>query len=281
MDKTAVTPPTTEEISQLRQQLANIQNKIMLLGQTTLTLYTEGELTHDDLTPMCEELLALEQALLPPPPAIPDPITPDKTIITDALDDETLIVPLPDELKQLATPAPSPTEQSSSDVSPDLNKTLVINTPSDWPTQAQQTQQAAQKQEAGAANTGQITCPSCRNDIPTGNKFCIVCGYALSNTAPPPPIPEPIKADPAPFKPNNACPRCREPLVADSRFCTNCGEPITPDMITPPPIHETAETIVIPTEGMPITKYCQNCGRGVTAVTITCPDCNGTNFGSL
>ena len=287
MDKTAVFSPATEELNQLRDQLAAIHNKIMQLGQTTLTLYAQGELAHDDLVPMCEELLALEQALLPQAVVEPDKPTDTGTDKADiSPDEETLLVPIPPELHTSKTADPDPPEQIIYDPPAQDDETMVIKSPIPQ-------NEPKPTWETKTRDTNQIVCPSCRNNIPADTKFCTICGYALSNTGPmplppPPPAPTPSRPidkttiEPSPFPNlNSNCPRCQEPLVSDSRFCTNCGEPVTAPPPPPLPVSQTAETIIMPKGSMPITKYCENCGYGATAITTKCPDCNGTKFGSL
>ena len=50
-----------------------------------------------------------------------------------------------------------------------------------------------------------MECPSCRADIPEGNRFCEACGA------------------PAPI----LCPSCGAPARSGARFCGKCGRALT------------------------------------------------------
>lgn len=110
-------------------------------------------------------------------------------------------------------------------------------------------------------------CSGCGSALPSGAKFCTICGLAAAAPPPvaaaPPPAPSPAAAPapapppahvppplaappahaapappptpaayippPAPpaAMPSAACPQCREPLTPGSRFCTTCGYPVS------------------------------------------------------
>src|SRR5262249_26470638 len=55
-------------------------------------------------------------------------------------------------------------------------------------------------------------CPSCKADIPEGNRFCEACGA------------------PAPI----LCPACGEPARSDARFCGKCGAALRNGPFPPP-----------------------------------------------
>lgn len=50
----------------------------------------------------------------------------------------------------------------------------------------------------------ELYCPTCKETVPAGNKFCAVCGTELVSLA-------------------RYCPYCGKPVAHGSAFCTNCG----------------------------------------------------------
>ncbi|MCL5035776.1 MAG: SPFH domain-containing protein [Chloroflexi bacterium] len=66
---------------------------------------------------------------------------------------------------------------------------------------------------AGAAVIPSIICPSCKQAIPPGSKFCPLCGASME-----------IASRQTPSAP---CPKCGNPVQQGAKFCPDCGEKLS------------------------------------------------------
>lgn len=107
-----------------------------------------------------------------------------------------------------------------------------------------------------AAN-GNIICPHCKSEVPSGNPFCTNCGKPLTRQ----------------------CPGCNESVALDLAFCPKCGT----NMNTPKTINCVSCGADLP-EGslfckvcgakqVAEQKLCSKCGRVLKPDDVFCPGC--------
>jgi predicted amidophosphoribosyltransferase len=247
----------------LRSMIQEAMLKTTQLGQIVLDLYAQGQLTHAAITPLCEELLALEKQILPAP------LLPNETAGNEAT-----VSPSP---PVMATEPPQAQTQPTPEPAPSATHCPDCHTP---------------------ITPGKKFCTKCGHRLnpvgepatPTPATPPMVTPAVAIQTPDPLPFVSPVPMTP-PLSTTgsyNTCVTCGTELMPNAAFCTNCGQPIGPGgqqpVYSPPPIQATAYPPVSYSQGAPsvsagpITKFCQNCGKGLTAEVTVCPECRGSQF---
>lgn len=248
---TAVSPAVTP----LRPLLQEMMQKTVQLGQVTLALYTQGEVSHAALASLCEELLAMEQSLL---------IQPEKSTA-----DPLPAPPVETAAAAPAQPAPPPPlthcPQCHTAVAP--GKKFCTNC-------------GLRLIPPNPATAATIPTPTVATPTATPHSAPFI--------APPPSFTAPASAAGAwATHPAGNCPTCGVQLMPNAAFCTNCGHPLAADnqpLIPPPATHvpyaaEPASQPPFPAAPLSaIAKYCQKCGKGVSAEVMVCTECGGRTF---
>ena len=245
-------PSPEDRTASLQNLIQQIAQKSIELGYLALRLHRQGELAHDALTPLCQELWQLEQKLSTQQTPTPEP--PMSTMA-----ESSAVAPSPDQ-DISAAPGPEPSSISASD-------------PGECPNCS------------AAIRPGKKFCSACGTSFvevaPATAEAALMPTPAPPELAPPSAPIETVAPQPGPAAVQDICPSCQNPLQPDARFCTFCGEPIGDDStftsaVAPPP--SVISPVVPSAADGPITQFCDNCGRGMPANATTCPDCGGTEF---
>ena len=106
-------------------------------------------------------------------------------------------------------------------------------------------------------------CPNGHGELPSGAKFCPVCGSQAVHVPPPPPD-----------ETGSTCPTCGAEVGSVARFCPACGSATSQPSLAPSaeePPQEEAETP--PPPPAQVDPLCARCGSSLVPGAIFCPDC--------
>ncbi len=191
------TTAVSSAITPLRPLLQEMMQKTVQLGQATLVLYTQGEVTHAALASLCEELLVMEQSLL---------IQPEK-LTADPL-------PAPPLETAVAVPA-QPTPPPPLTHCPQCHTAVA-------PGKKFCTNCGLRLIPPDPATAATIPAPTVATHI--------AAPHSAPFIAPPPSFTAPAAAAGAlATHPAGNCPTCGVRLMPNAAFCTNCGHPLAAD----------------------------------------------------
>jgi uncharacterized OB-fold protein len=250
----------TDEAPYLWSFIQQAAFKTVQLGQLTLDLYAQGQLTHAKIAPLCDELLAMEK-----------------------------------ELKSITA---GPGKSSHADTSIPISNALPITETAAAPTPAAPVESTCPRCQAVVAPgkkfctacglrlippDSSTTPPSATNKPQPESTFQSPATSMHTQGAAPFITPPP--AETAPATPSSSgvdkCSTCGVDLVPNAAFCTNCGQSLGKVKSPSPDFNATDTMQTEPTPSViagPITKYCQNCGKGLTAEATACSECGGVGF---
>ncbi len=108
------------------------------------------------------------------------------------------------------------------------------------------------------------TCPSCKEKVPVGKKFCNKCGASM-------PTPPPSTSSSSSKKKSSLdyhCSNCKKEYASDTKFCTDCGQEVVriPEYSNP----KCSKCQLEVNEGV---KFCPECGGAVIIEEIIIPTC--------
>jgi predicted amidophosphoribosyltransferase len=234
----------TPEVQQenIRPLLQELATKTMQLGQLTLGLYAQGELTHQAVNPLCDELLALEEKLTPQAAA---------SASAEPVEAETAVAPSPEPTSTL-TQCPQcqtavvPGRKFCTNCGFNLSTVEAAPSVSTAPHDTQASPGPESPPSLSPAASPQALTPPV-----SGN--CITCGATLQSDA-------------------AFCTNCGEPIASMTAQTEASFMPAAMPVTVPPSPVSDSQTVG------PITQYCENCGKGVAAEITVCPECQGTQF---
>ena len=115
-----------------------------------------------------------------------------------------------------------------------------------------------------------VKCPNCNQNVPHENRYCLFCGYDLSEKPgvpaedlTEPVIPDPAEAEPAPYDGPRFCPRGHDVPDPSLGFCPVCGSPLTdaPSGPAEPEPEPGPEEVPVFPETRPAPAAIRTCGR--------------------
>ncbi len=222
--------------------LQQMSGKIVTLGQKTLALYQQNQLSHPDLSVLCDELTTLEDQIL-------------------GVDDRQSVSE-PEPPVTIEEPVEFVSAEPHHQMNEDGAQAASLHT-------SGQTARAPVLEEDTSTLFMGTTCVTCNAPLKPSRKFCTNCGQKVEVVA----QPASVTAEPSSTAGDFACDDCGTLLPAGSAFCTVCGKsvdaPPVPPAAPPPPPPATLDLVA---------KYCDGCGLGLPEETAVCPGCGGNTF---